>query len=79
MLCVRPDISQTDLPHFEVYLRVAGRNDLLPDLLDFLLDLGLCAWPPLELLDSQPEPQVLMAVLFLHEAQQLLQQNRTGL
>ena len=51
----------------------AYNDDLLPDLLDLLLDLGLCAGPPLQLLDSQPEPQVLMAVLFLHEGQQLLE------
>ena len=63
-----------DLLEFLLSLDLDKKNDdLLPDLLDFLLDLGLCAGSPLQLLDSQPEPQVLMAVLFLHEGQQLLE------
>ncbi len=43
----------------------------LPDLLDFLLDLGLRAGARPELLDGEPEPEVLVAVLLLHVGHQI--------
>lgn len=47
-------------------------NDLLPDLLDFLLDPDLGARPRPEILHCQPEAEVLVAVLALQVGHELL-------
>ena len=45
---------------------------LLVNLLDFLLDFRLAPRASLELLNSQPEPKVLVGILLLHVSQQFL-------
>ena len=45
---------------------------LLVNLLDFLLDLGLTPRSSLELLNCQPESQILVRVFLLHVSQQFL-------
>ena len=47
-------------------------GNLLPNLLDFLLDFGLRARPITQLLNSQPKSQVFVTILFLHVLHQLL-------
>ena len=45
---------------------------LLPDLLDMLLDVSLRSRAPPKILNRQPEPEVLVAVLLLHVGEELL-------